>query len=433
MTRSQCTLLSLVLASAYAGCGVTSPADDVTLIQGAVTGNLVISGRVTNSSGNGLANVTVTLAGSASTSQQTTTTGAYSFGALTSGSSYSVRPTMTNCAFSPDVANLNNLTNNATRNFVGSGSGCAAGAPATPITRKFMSLIYNPIIESRGGARLITLQGWNNPDTLTTQFVADVATASNNLVTYVAGPRVELDAYPVSEDGFQYTDATFMACLDASAKIPFDKTKCHKPDQADGFGYAIDYLAMLNSNNVCARFNAGEFDELWMFGAPFMGFWEANQAGSQAVNTNGPIVVGSACQGRLNIFGFAYHVGETNMLHDYGHRIDGVMVSLLPNGGIAEFTRNDFQNPGQAQCGITHFTPTSAFEYDYGNTRNVTSSCADWLNYPNRTGATTTINCSAWGCDERLYHIWRMQHLPHVAGVAADGSSNNWWTYILSR
>ena len=71
MTRSQCTILSLLLASAYAGCGATPPADDVTLIQGAVTGNIVISGRVTNSSGTGLGNVTVTLAGSASTSQQT--------------------------------------------------------------------------------------------------------------------------------------------------------------------------------------------------------------------------------------------------------------------------------------------------------------------------------------------------------------------------
>ena len=71
-----------------------------------------------------------------------------------------------------------------------------------------------------------------------------------------------------------------------------------------------------------------------MFGAPFMGFWEANQAGTQAVNTNGPIVVGSTCQGRLNIFGFAYHVGETNMLHDYGHRIDGVLKSLLPNAEV---------------------------------------------------------------------------------------------------
>ena len=65
---------------------------DVTSLQSAVTGNIVISGRVTNSSGGGLSNVTVTLAGSASTSQQTTRTGAYSFGGLATGS-YSVRPT----------------------------------------------------------------------------------------------------------------------------------------------------------------------------------------------------------------------------------------------------------------------------------------------------------------------------------------------------
>lgn len=452
MTRSQCTILSLLLASASVGCGAPPSGGDVTMVQSALTGNIVISGRVTNPSGSGLRNVTVTLAGSASRSQQTTSTGAYSFGGLAVGS-YSVRPTGTNCAFSPDVVNLNNLHSSATQNFVGSGSGCATGGTGgmggsgggggsggtggavTPITRKYMTLIYNPIIESHGGARLITVESWNNPDTLAAQFVADMATASNNLAHYVAGPRVELDAYPVKEDGFQYTDATYLACLDASHQDPFDKTKCNKPDQADGFGYAIDYLAMLNSNNICARFNAGEFDELWMFGAPFMGFWEANQAGSQAVNTNGPIVVGSTCQGRLNIFGFAYHVGETNMLHDYGHRIDGGLKSLLPNGGsvMDEFTREDLHNPGQAECGITHFTPTSAIEYQYDNMRNVTSSCGDWLNYPNRTGATTIINCSAWGCDERLYHIWREQHLPHVAGVAADGSSNNWWTYILSR
>ena len=101
-----------------------------------------------------------------------------------------------------------------------------------------MTIIYNPIIESQGNARLITLEGWNNPDTLTTQFVADMAQASNNLAVYVAGPRVELDAFPVSEDGFQYTDATYLTCLDASRQVPFDKTKCHKPDQANGFGYA---------------------------------------------------------------------------------------------------------------------------------------------------------------------------------------------------
>jgi hypothetical protein len=290
-----------------------------------------------------------------------------------------------------------------------------------------MMLIYNPIIESQGGARLITLEGWNNPDTLAAGLVAGVAEGSHSLANYVPGPRVELDAYPVKEDGFQYTDDTFMACL-------ADSTKCNKPDQADGFGYAIDYLAMLNGNNICARFNAGEFDELWMFGAPFMGFWEANQAGTQAINTNGPIVVGSTCEGRLNILGFAYHVGVANMLHDYGHRIEGTMRSLLPSGNtlFTEFTRYDQANPGQAQCGTVHRPPNSQADYEYANPLNVTSSCEDWLNYPNRTGATKIINCSTWNCDESRYHIWWESHLPHVSGTAADGSSNNWWTYILS-
>jgi hypothetical protein len=425
MTRR--SLFSVLLAITGAGCWGAMPEGDVAVTQSAVTGSIVISGKVTNSSGNGLSGVTVTLAGSASTSQQTGPTGAYSFGGLANGS-YSVRPTKASCAFAPTVANFNNINSNKKQNFVGSGSGCSAsGGGVTPVTRKYMALIYNPIIESQGGARLITLQRWNNPDTLAAGLVSGVAAGSYSLANYVQAARVELDEYPIKEDGFQYTDATYMACL-------ANNTNCHKPDQANGFGYAIDYLVMLNRNNICARFNAGEIDELWMFGGPFMGFWEANQAGTQAIDTNGPPVIGSTCQGRLNIFGFAYHEGVANTLHDYGHRVEGTMRSLLPAGStlFEQFTRYDLANPGQSQCGRTHNPPTSQIDYEYNNPRNVTSSCDDWLNYPNRTGATTTISCSAWGCEESQYHIWWLKHLPHVAGTAADGSSNNWWTYILN-
>jgi hypothetical protein len=451
-------LFSVLVAMAGAGCGPTAQDDGLASVQRAVTGNIVISGKVADASGNGLGGVTVTLAGAASTSQQTGAAGTYSFGGLAAGS-YSVRPTKTSCAFTPDVVNLNNLNANKTQNFVGSGSGCAvgggggaggsggaggvggsggaggSGGGVATINRKYMMLIYNPIIESQGNARLITLEGWNSPDTLAAAFVADLATGSHGIARYSQGARVELDEYPVKEDGFQYTDATYLACLAASQQVPFDKTKCNKPDQANGFGYAIDYLSMLNKNNICTRFNNGEFDELWMFGAPFMGFWEANQAGTQAIDTNGPPVIGSTCQGRLNILGFAYHVGETNMLHDYGHRIEGTMRNLLPSGNTLfdQFTRTDHLNPGQSQCGTVHLPPTAEADYDYGNPRSVTSSCDDWLNYPNLTGATKTISCSAWSCDERLYHLWWESHLPHIAGTAADGASNNWWTYILSR
>jgi len=109
------------------------------------------------------------------------------------------------------------------------------------------------------------------------------------------------------------------------------------------------------------------------------------------------------------------------------------MNASLPSGSTLfdEFTRIDRQYPGGSACGDTHNPPNADQDYQYDSTRVVTSTADDWLNYPNRTGATTSISCSAWSCDQRLYHVWWMTRLPHVAGNAADGSSHNWWSYIL--
>ena len=230
MTPSQRTILSVVLATASAGCGAAPSEGDVALIQSAVTGNIVISGRVTNSSGGGLSNVTVTLAGAASTSQQTSATGAYSFGGLASGS-YSVRPTRTSCAFSPNVVNLNNLNSSVTRNFVGSGSGCAAGgsggrgaggtggtggpaAPSRPspgstcrssTTRSSRARAARASSRSRAGT---TRTRWPRSSSPTVPRPATIWPPTWR-VRGSSSTRI-----PVKEDGFQYTDATFMACED---------------------------------------------------------------------------------------------------------------------------------------------------------------------------------------------------------------------------
>jgi hypothetical protein len=154
---------------------------------------------------------------------------------------------------------------------------------ADPIERRYLLLVFNPVLESQGGATLIDAHGWNDPDELVAAYAADVAQASGGVALYSQADRIEIDGYPVSEDGFRYTDETFSACL-------ADDTRalCHAPGQEAGFGYAIDYPAMLRDNGICERFNAGEFDEVWLIGAPFMGFWEANQAGDKAIFTGGP-------------------------------------------------------------------------------------------------------------------------------------------------
>ena len=102
---------------------------------------LTLSGKVTSSTGAGLPGVTVTLAGSASTTRVTDTTGSYSFAGLAKGS-YSLRATKASCAFTPDVVNLNNLTVSRTQNFTGAGAGCAAAARALMLID---SRLYAPL------------------------------------------------------------------------------------------------------------------------------------------------------------------------------------------------------------------------------------------------------------------------------------------------
>jgi hypothetical protein len=316
------------------------------------------------------------------------------------------------------------------QDFVGQGSGCVPTVVVAPIPRKYLSVVFNPILENRSGERLITNRGYNDPATLAAGYVADMRTASHGIAQYSSVGTIEIDGYPVKEDGFQYDDTSFLACLD-----DINHTTCHKPDQINGFGYAVNYSVLLNQLNLCTRFNAGEFDEVWFFGAPFMGFWEAVQTGSTAIGTNGPIVGPSTCNGRLNLMGFSYERGVSEMLEDFAHRSEGTLSTLLPDGGalFSDFRRFDLTSPGQAQCGNVHWAPNSTFEYDWSNPRVVMSSCDDWLNFPNRTGATKATDCSAWGCDPRQHKIWWLSHFPAFAGVSPGGVPNNWWPYLLSR
>ncbi len=107
-------------------------------------GNITISGKATTSSGSAIAGATITLSGSAQATRTTDANGNYSFTNLNSGS-YSVKPTKTNCAFTPDVANLNNVSANKTQNFSGSGSGCAGTAAAAKALILIDSRLYQQL------------------------------------------------------------------------------------------------------------------------------------------------------------------------------------------------------------------------------------------------------------------------------------------------
>ena len=56
---------------------------------------------------------------------------------------------------------------------------------------KVLLIVFNPIIESRGNQKLSSIFGWNNPDSLTQQYIDDMREASGGTLNYSICGRLE--------------------------------------------------------------------------------------------------------------------------------------------------------------------------------------------------------------------------------------------------
>src|SRR5262245_17752066 len=93
------------------------------------------------------------------------------------------------------------------RQFLGESAGRPAprpalGAPGDVVRPRVLQIVHNPIVESEGGRRLAELFGWNDPDELVRQYIADLATCSADYLQYQIVERIDADWYPVKKDGF---------------------------------------------------------------------------------------------------------------------------------------------------------------------------------------------------------------------------------------
>lgn len=320
------------------------------------------------------------------------------------------------------------------------------GAVSFPNTRKVLVLEFNPIIKNRDNKRLNAVFEWNEPKVLEPQYIQDITETSAGFLNYQIVERQMLDVYPVKADGFQYTDETYLNCWETHYTCWINggencDSKCHDPD-------IIDYRKMLADYQVCEKRNSGEIDELWLWGAPWFGYAEANMAGPGAYDTNGSVIMDTACEKPLHIMGFNYERGVPEMLEDFGHRVEGTMANavfyswtLCGPTDWDKFASVEVDCPGQAVCGTIHYPPNGEKDYDWSNKQRVNSSCESWKHYPNVGSNKDLINCSAWnptpdcGDDSSRYFIkWWLEHLPRNRGVDKTEYGdflNNWWPYII--
>ncbi len=292
------------------------------------------------------------------------------------------------------------------------------------LTSHVLSIIHNPIVDRRQGAKLSQALGWNDPDALAGDYIRDVRDASHGVVNYRIVERIEVDGFPLKADGFRYDVDTYLRCWRSRRGF-------HQPD-------AVDYLALIREFDVIDKVESGRIDEVWLFGFPYAGYYESTMGGRGAFWCNSPPVAGSEhCRRRFVIMGFNYERDVGCMLEDLGHRAESIMAQVYAgrrgDRNLWEhFSRYDRIAPGRASVGNMHFAPNGERDYDWGNPRSVISDCDDWLNFPDLRGIHRQVNCREWGNgDMRRHHLWWFERVPHVEGET-DGVRNNWWTYIIN-
>lgn len=261
------------------------------------------------------------------------------------------------------LTKINNLLNN---NF-----------GRTYMTPKVLVVVWKP--------SLINTYNWNDPEILISQYVEDIIKASNWQVNYKLSTMtiLKLEEYPVLENGFQFTDQTYD---DTYKKKRIVTTPA-------------DYNKMLEK--IKRYENIESFDEIWMFGAPYMGFYESRMIGKNPTFINSK---GLKYDGKTKIImGFSYERGVGEMLEDFCHRTEFFLKlceSYLYMGVVRDI-------------GSTHTTPNSKKEYKWDDKSTILSNWRSWLKFPDYEVNMLPTNCSDWGDgDMRLHHIWWLSLIP---------------------
>jgi hypothetical protein len=291
-----------------------------------------------------------------------------------------------------------------------------------PVRRRVLAIVHNPVFRSKRGQKAQQVFGWNDPDRLAQEYIADIRQCSYGYANFEIAERIEVDGFPVKRDGFVYTEANFLEA--------WQSRRFHDPD-------GVDYLRLVREFNMIQKIDNGTIDEVWLLGFPYCGYYESIMAGPGAFWCNAPPLEDTQhASRRFVIMGFNYERGVGEMLEDLGHRAESILMKIFErtrgDANLFErFMRYDQKYPGRAEVGNVHFAPNSVRDYDWGNSRPVLSRCDNWYRFPDLSGEPRRVTCAEWGNgDIREHHRWWFRHFPHFIG-ATNSISYNWWEYVI--
>lgn len=297
------------------------------------------------------------------------------------------------------------------------------------LTQRIFVVVYDPVLSN--GQYLSEYLHWAKHSDMTQKAVEFFHEASHGILNYtVAATTILTDGWPALIDGFQYTEAEYLAVISG-------QTPAHSPSN-------VDYNKIVNDTrlDICGKANRNEIDEVWIYNGPYFGFAESTLVGPGAYWYNSsPVPKPYTCNRLIPIMGPSPERPDMTG-HGEGHRMEATMTQVYGswqqnhiNHNWDRFALVKAQSPDYSYsgCGDIHYPPNGTSDYDYANPSFVDSNCDDFYNYPDLGDPAKTVkpvSCATWGCDHFGFMMYWFEHLPYQSGCGPDKVANNWWLYF---
>lgn len=264
---------------------------------------------------------------------------------------------------------------------------------------------------------------------------------SGGTINYNIVHRMNITSFPRYTNGYQFTIDNYKQCVWGTPE--FNPTLC------DQQKVAFDHNAWLSDNRICELMEEKGADEVWVVSNPYIMRWESFLFGPKdGFFVNAPPVTTATCKKNYILMDATYDAAD-NFMESYAHRVESIMDYLTNAWGSVDrkkywvdFASWDHRRDGDYSvptCGNAHWPANALKGYDFNNSRMMAFTCPDWKNFPNLTGVTETINCTAWGCSDKGWQEHWFGALPKSDGEVSLTSATgipftfkkNWWYYLL--
>lgn len=215
---------------------------------------------------------------------------------------------------------------------------------------------------------------WNSTDTLVSEYVEEIAKLSQQKIKYKIVKTTVLNQFPHLDNYKQYDSELYNEVLLNNSKALLDQFECYS---------IINYQRVLMSLAIFDDISNHIYDEVWLFGGPYFGFYESRMIGRESYWYNSPPLYANVRN--FIVMGFNYERGVREMLHSFGHGVESILNHEIPDDEFSTWTN---------QYGTVHYV-LGGEEYSQNERDWLLALKPEWwyliANFTNKTSCINKI------------------------------------------